>query len=367
MEFKEQFKLKSNPFRLTPATNSDELVWAGFPGIKEKFEKRIKRSIKLNNSSLVLNWGEYGSGKTHAARYFTKDAVLNDLKDEFSIPYSMIIPLPKGKEPVYHIFTSIVDKIKINEIRSKFTETSFEITDVIDKIGDNVQIQSILKAIFNDKIKENQIKKYLYGNISNKELEMLNEFGILRKLNSDSDYTKFISGLFSCLTHKKEIYSLMTIWIDEFEDIAVLSSSNIDKTNNFLREIMDNTPNNLLIFINLTQSTLIGVEDLGEYLYESVRSRIKEKNNFELPSKEAFNSYLVELLNLHSAETRADNYFPFEQDTAEYLIDKLENASLRRFNDAFSLLLELADMDNEAIPIKKSYLLANESDIIWEI
>lgn len=67
----EQLKLKSNPFRLTPSIDFKEIIWAGFPKIKEKIENRIKRSISIPNSSLILNWGEYGSGKTHASRFLT--------------------------------------------------------------------------------------------------------------------------------------------------------------------------------------------------------------------------------------------------------------------------------------------------------
>lgn len=66
-----QFKLQSNPFRLTPALSSEELIWAGFPELKKRIENRILKAIKIPNSSLILNWGDYGSGKTHAARYFT--------------------------------------------------------------------------------------------------------------------------------------------------------------------------------------------------------------------------------------------------------------------------------------------------------
>ena len=51
----EQLKLKSNPFRLTPSIDSKEIIWAGFPKIKEKIENRIKRSISIPNSSLILN------------------------------------------------------------------------------------------------------------------------------------------------------------------------------------------------------------------------------------------------------------------------------------------------------------------------
>ena len=365
MSFKERFKLKTNPFRVTPATSEEEIIWAGFPDIKSRFEKRIKRSIKLPNSSLILNWGEYGSGKTHAARYFNKESVLTELSQDYEIPYSIVLTLPKGKDPVFSIFISIVDKLNLGEIRDKTKEKGIDLIKIIDVYGDNIQIQSVLKAVFNDSVDPNKLKKFLYGNISNQELKELSSNGILRKLNGDSDYTKFISGLFTCLTYDKKIYSSVILWIDEFEDIAVLSNSNIDKTNNFLREIMDNTPNNLLVFINLTQSALIGVEDLGEFLYESVRSRIKERNNFDLPSAEAFESYLLDLLGIYRTEPTENPYFPFKEKVVSDLIKALENNSIRRFNDAFSILLELADMEKVS-PIGEEFLEENMNEIIWD-
>lgn len=63
-----QFNLKSNPFRLTPALSSDELIWAGFPDLKKRIENRILKAIKIPNSSLILNWGDYGSGKKRMLR-----------------------------------------------------------------------------------------------------------------------------------------------------------------------------------------------------------------------------------------------------------------------------------------------------------
>jgi len=95
----DKFELKTNPFRMTPAINSDELIWAGFPEVKNKLETRIKRSIKIPNTSLILNWGEYGSGKTHAARYFNKKTVLQDLAGSTQVPFSLDISFPKSKQP----------------------------------------------------------------------------------------------------------------------------------------------------------------------------------------------------------------------------------------------------------------------------
>lgn len=369
MSFTQPYKLKTNPFRMTPATNPEEIVWAGFPDIKAKFETRIKKSIKIPNSSLVLNWGEYGSGKTHAARYFNKSSVLSELAGEvgLSIPYSMVMPLPKGKEPVYNIFTNVVDKLNIEEIRAKFIEKEVDVTTFIRNLTDNIQIQNVLAAFFNAEMTDlGLLKKYLYGNISPTELKDLNAFGILRQLNTDSDYTKILAGLFTCLTYDKKVYSSVIIWLDEFEDLAVLSSSNIDKTNNFLREILDNTSNNLLIFLNLTQSALFGVEDLGEYINEAVRSRVKERNNFELPTRETFIAYLKELLVFYRTEASDDPLFPFNPEMTDQVIVSLGNVSLRAFNEAFSLLLELGDLE-AVCPITKEFFEKHEDEIIgWK-
>ena len=62
MKTLESYKLKLNPFRTTPASNPEEIIWAGFNDVRQKIERRIKRAIRIPNSSLVLNWGEYGSG-----------------------------------------------------------------------------------------------------------------------------------------------------------------------------------------------------------------------------------------------------------------------------------------------------------------
>lgn len=369
MSLQENFKLKANPFRLTPATNPEEIIWAGFNDIKSNLENRIKKSIKIQNSSLVLNWGEYGSGKTHAARFFNKQIELNRISEELgaSEAFSMIMPLPKGKDPVYNIFTNVVDKLNIEDIRTKFTSSEIDLSNLVKSITDNIQIQSVLNTIFDESMTDiSLLKRYLYGNISNTELKELNKYGILRQLNSDSDYTKILSGLFTCLTFEKKIYSVVIIWVDEFEDIAVMNSTNIDKTNNFLREILDNTPNNLLIFLNLTQSALFNVEDLGQYVYESVRSRIKERYNFDLPSRAVLIEYLISLLKLFRIEEHESNlFYPFEEATANEIINLLGNASLRSYNEAFSLLLELADMEG-VCPITVEFLHNHKSEIVWK-
>lgn len=127
----EKFNLKSNPFRVTPAVDSKEIIWAGFPEIKDKIESRIKRSINIPNSSLVLNWGEYGSGKTHASRYFNKPDVLSNLADHNTAPFSIAISFPKSKEPVKELYTQIIDRIDFESLRARINEKHPNVKEIV--------------------------------------------------------------------------------------------------------------------------------------------------------------------------------------------------------------------------------------------
>ena len=371
MSYQNLFNLKSNPFRITPAINPDEIVWAGFPEVKSKFEKRIIRSIKIPNSTLVLNWGEYGSGKTHAARYFGKEEVLKELaqKANGQIPYFLFVTLPKGKSPIEDFYISIIDKLNIQDLRNTFNDLQAELNQYIENTSDNIHIKSVLKTIFLGNIEINLLKKYLYGNTNSSDARELSPSGILRTLTSDTDYGKLLAGIFSCITYNKAKYSSVILWIDEFEDIATMTKVNGDKINSFLRELLDNTPNNLMVFLNLTQSALFNIEDLGEYISEAVKSRIKERINFDLPNSQSLLLYVKELLDAfkETSELHKENlYFPFNEDMLKIIIKELGTVSLRRFNEALGLLIELAELDSHT-PITSDYFEANKDDVIgWK-
>ncbi len=370
MSYEKLFNLKSNPFRLTPAISSEEIIWAGFPAIKEKFHSRIKRSIKVPNSSLILNWGEYGSGKTHAARYFGKETVLADIAKEAGgkVPYFIFVTLPKGKSPIEDFYTTIIDKLDISVLRASFKAQNADLVKYIDSIGDNVFIKNVAKAFFNDAIEENLFRRYLYGSANASDNRALADHGIQRVLNADTDYSKLLSVIFSCLTYKGSIYSTVIFWIDEFEDIAILTKVNGDKTNSFLRELLDNTPNNLLIFLNLTQSALFNIEDLGEYISEALKSRIKDRINFELPKVPEILTYVSELLKAYQSKDAkgADIYFPFNEGLLQDILKDLGTVSLRNINEALGTLIDLAESDSKS-PIDLEYYTTNKTDVIgWK-
>lgn len=359
----EKFKLKNNPFRMVPAVHQEELIWAGFREIREKFERRIKRSIRIPNSTIVLNWGEYGSGKTHAARYFSKQSVLQTCIDSSkeTTPLSIVINFPKGKNVVRELFTQIIDKIDIAAVNSKLS--SFDSEKILDNVTDNMFVRQIISYLFNEDFEKDLYLKYLYDESSAQER---NKLGFLRKIETDNDIVELLSALLTVITNDT-IYPCVIIWIDEFEDIAYQSSSNINNINNFIKVLFDKTPNNLLLFINFTLSAMANVDDLSVYLQDAVKSRIKERIELAIPDKEELKRYLLDLLNNPiNREGEPDGYVPFDEDMIDQLIDDIGNTSLRRFNEALSYLLESADLDGKSTISKEYYLSIKDEIIGWK-
>lgn len=350
--------LKANPFRITPSLDNKNLIWAGFPNVKSKFERRIKRSLGIPNSSLVLNWGEYGSGKTHAARYFSKKEVLNDLCpidcDNAEV-LSLVLNFPKGKNVVWELFCQIVDRLDFDYIHSKL-KNYVNAKETIPQISDSLFAQSILNYLLDNDFDLTDFKKYLYAQKNGIKT-------ILRPIQTEPDYVDVLSALFSLLTCEHNIYQCICIWIDEFEDIAYQTTANTNSINNFIKVLLDKTPNGLLMFINFTQSAMAQYNDLGAYLQPAVTSRIKDTIEFSIPSNEEIKEYLVDLLsNVHITSDKND-FSPFTEDMIDELLKNLSNVSVRRINEALSLALESALFDNKKV-IDEIYFKEIKNDII---
>ena len=340
----DRYKLKDNPFRMVPASEPEKLIWAGFGEIKSAFEKRIRRSIGVSNSSLVLNMGEYGSGKTHAAMYFSKPDVLKALTPEGNKePLSIRIDFPSSKNVVYDLYMQVIDKLDFNGVQALLPAVE-ERERVIAQLTKNEFIKKVLELVFCNEVDTDTLS-FLYGNPTATQRKNLD---VSRTINFGVDTEQILGAIFTFLTSEIGPYSSVILWIDEFEDITTLNSVEVKNTNSFIRSLLDNTPDHLLMFINFTMSSLSSKEDLFMYLQEAVKSRVKQRIEFVLPTLEDLKGYLRDLLNnpVYREEAR-DDYFPFDEIVIEALFETVKNVSLRRFNEALSLLLESACFDGE--------------------
>src|SRR5579863_702768 len=118
----EKLNLRDNPFSSTPTT--ERPVWCGMPALKAELEKRLLIALKTSPSSLIVNWGHYGSGKTHAARYFTSRETIGQISQTAGVqdrpPLALLISFPRVERgAAFHLTSSIIGKFGIAEFATK--------------------------------------------------------------------------------------------------------------------------------------------------------------------------------------------------------------------------------------------------------
>lgn len=347
----EKLGLKENPFRLTPPLDQKEIVWAGMSEVKNKIEQRIKIATLTKPSRIVLNWGSYGSGKTHASLYYSKTDRLKEITDEnnVSAAKSIKITLPRSTSNiVQEFFRSFLGQYSLEDIYYDFkeVENSFDketLISIINAHSNDNSIAEVLKKLIEiesvDSEDFNKLKSYIYGDTTK---ATLNHLGLPLGLNNDEQIANFMATVISCITYEKKYYSTFIIWLDEFEDIDTVSKNLVDRFTTFLRQFIDKTSNNLLLFLNFTQKTFLTVEDLSLFLGEALTSRTKATIDFANPTLEESIIYVKELCSnsLFKVEG-ADS--PFDSDeTIKHVLSNIGNLNARKINESFSIVFEMA-------------------------
>ena len=377
----ENLGLRENPFRLTPPLDPEDIVWAGMSDVKEKLEKRIQLSIKTRPSRIVVNWGSYGSGKTHASLYFSKTNRLNEIRAELgsSKVKSIKVTLPRTSndivqeflrsflgqyslESIYEDFQNLREVIDDDELKKIISTYSNDAT--IEKLFNKFIFDMNRETIFDDGVDENMfsaMKNYIFGDSTKATLKLLD---MPLGLKNDEQIANFLGTIISCITYEKKYYASFIIWLDEFEDIDTVKKNLADRFTTFLRQFIDKTPNNLMIFLNFTQKAFMDIEDLSLYLGEALTSRVKVKIDFENPTLDEAVAYVKELSEIYKIEEKE---LPFDSDeTLKYILEHIGNLTTRKINETFSIILEMALIEEKG-KIDKEFVDSIQDTIIaWE-
>ncbi len=376
MEYK-SFRLKDSPFRLTPPLNPEEIIWVGMNKLKLQLENRMEMSMKTSMSRLIINWGNYGSGKGHAASYYSRTNRLRDLSEKISVSpaKSFKVNLPRtSKDIVQALLRSLLDQIKFDSIISDFQQIKRIFRDDFEKIVRANSHDNVIEQFFimltdeSNQKKMDTIKNFLYGDTTKSTLQQLNlPLGIA----DDEQVVNLISTIFNCITYEKKLYSTIFLWIDDCEDIDTLTKSIADRFVIFLRQLIEKTPNHLTIFLNFTPKRFMNLGDLSIYFGEALSSRARLQIPFTEPSIDEAIDYLKELLNHPHFRNEQDvdkenSLFPFSEDVAKYVLNNIGRLSIRKINGAFSIILELA-LIQEVETLSIDFVESIKEEIIsWE-
>ena len=369
--------LTDNPFASTPPTLLEEIPWADMATQRERIESRLRSSLATSPYALVLNWGPWGGGKTHAARYFSQRRVLETLAREVGVatPLSLIVNIPRGaKDVVRAIYLDVLGTIGLQQI-------SHSLSKVDDKLGDEFpkvtralvrdeELASALSLLAGRKARPRQrrmpfdteeqidaeeqlsleLRRYFLLSATTSEIR---ELKLGRNIQTGSDMIAVLTTIFNLLLYYgggvQPQYSELIMWFDEMEEIISLPGKEQAILTSLIRDLTDYVSANLTVFINFSPRPGGELEDVGRYLGPAVESRVREQIFFGNLDATNTVQYVRDLLNAPKFRPEQlkrqcpDALFPLDDEVLRFLYHELaSNVVPRYINEACSLVFERA-------------------------
>lgn len=374
----ERFLLSSDPFSITAprSIGKRRIVWAERKQLKADIESTMIHSLKLAPSRLVLNWGPWGTGKTHAMNYFSDEANLGFIKESgLKLPLILTTALPKpvkaGETAIalyieflesigYRNLSDHISKIETGVLKKQPPREFFEEGKILRNFFyEQTQSEDLATIFFKmgKHLQPDLIRRYLYMGGTSSDLR---DLGIAREIKSFNDILRTLSAVFNLLTMEVEngpIYQGVIIWIDEVEDIKEIPSRDILMFRGFIRDMLEAVPYGLTIFLNYTPFIEEKFDETWHHLGEAIMKRIEHTIRFEPCSPVEAKEYVVSLMNHpahRSKESKQalrkltlDHFYPFSEDSLGFVVELLSSdpsnpLTPRRINKACALLLRRA-------------------------
>ena len=161
----------------------------------------------------------------------------------------------------------------------------------------------------------------------------------------------------------------------DMERIGDLPGREIFGFQYFIRDLLDNVPNNLIMIFNMTMLPGEKVEDRLAYLGDAIRYRISDRIAVQPLTKEDFFSYVRDLLNAYRLKPSSEEntFFPFEKSALDFIFIELKRRQIpvepRNVNEVLSLTLSQAMNDPEKTDptITKHYVETHAADIFARV
>jgi hypothetical protein len=201
----------------------------------------------------------------------------------------------------------------------------------------------------------------------------LKNSGVARGISTLSDKVRTVSGILNLLTGT--IASRVFIWFDDLERIGDSPGREVYGFQYFIRDLLDNVPNNLIIIFNMTLLPGEMVEDRLAYLGDAIRYRIFDRITVQPLTKDEYISYVLGLLKQYRLKPQPidDEFFPFEKAALEFVFYEIKARQIpmqpRNINYALSSALSTAmnDPRKEDPSISKSFVQKHSNDILSKI
>ena len=339
--------LNGNPFGTTPPANPKDIVWAGMPKLKQRFNEIFQEATFSSTTQVVLNRGHWGGGKTHASLYFgIEDNLPSEVTKETQV-HSINIRSPKeAGNPAQDFYTDFLEKLGMTCVQKIIRNAISNLSEaeVLQSFQTVLESEELARALWllgteDTNEKQSLLKSYFFEGCTRTDLKKL---GIARNISKAQDRFKIIAGILQCLigfntNHAPARYSRVFLWIDEMEDLVFLPSAQFRIVSQGLREIIDRLPNFFTLFLNMSLAEPEKHEDFEAILGNAVIDRITNNIHFpELNFDEAL-EYVTELANHpryrnKPLPNRLPKTYPFDETALRMLLEDLEKRTPRDIN-----------------------------------
>jgi len=345
--------LKYNPFADTPPRQPEEAVWAGLPRLKEQFETLFVQALATPATQVVLNWGAWGSGKTHAAVYFGLTERLLPLAQAPRARDVCPVYIRTPKEPARAdeiLYRDIIEALRFSNLR-KFVRNliaEYGQEKALRLLQERTSSEPLGKAVWllgvepqkrggqlallgEEPVQEWHylLESYFFSTCNKRDLK---ELGLSRGIDSAQDRFRVLGALLQCAIGFAPVedinrHTRIILWIDELEDLIYFQSRQYRPFTQGLRDLIDRLPNYLTLLMNFTLAAPEAFEDAMVVIGDALKSRITHRIYFQPPTPEEAYEYVADLLRQYRSEDPVSKglpaTYPFTEDALQALIEAM--------------------------------------------
>jgi hypothetical protein len=370
-------KLVTNPFRTNPIEEADPRIniWVGYEKERLQLTKYLERTRadQVGNANLLMIYGDYGTGKSHALLW-SRSQILQFRRKEFN-------------SVAYYIQSLRSDGGKISfagAFREEIVGKSSLVKDLQDfRVFLEEQIVRLRQekggdsGLHNDPLLRELLPSVEFYNFARLILGCKSETEIRALLIGDkklSDYSamQLISRIINLFVYEFRLQSgarrfrlAAYIFVDEVDLLLTATAKEQRETNELFRHIYDNCPNCLCLILAFTAA----VSELTILFDPYLLTRTSKHLKMELLSNEEAKEFVQEMLeSTRVTPGKKLGFLPFTDSAVDAIVSRMVSITPRALMNVMLQVLEECrlngvDPASEAISVQ----VLEKHDIVEEV
>ena len=358
------YGLKTDPFTLQPA--SVVTNWAGRSAERQLLTDIVTTPLAtdIGTSEFTVIHGEYGSGKSHALRYF--QSMVNDVDAVRFRSVAIYVPTIKmdQKTTFLRLYKEIIQLANMNELISlakavneKFIAAKDDVRKELtgeqrgmgEAISDDYLETEVLRSVDSSDLPMLRLVLHL-AEESEEAIAYLQgsgtppaNIGLSSRVDNDFAAAKTLGGLFRVLTlsiRGQEPACLATyLFLDEVE--AILDDRQTDVIQFFqgIRNLVNELPYHFCLLLSFSGETAL----IEAVMPQAILQRMTRQYYVELPplTPDDAKVFVRDLLEQHRPEgfELANPYHPFTEESIELTLERVSQITPRHLFRALNLIL----------------------------